>query len=126
MRIAIATVQAPFVSGGAEFHANNLKKALLERGHEAEIVTMPFMDAPLHLLENHIVASRLLDLEYSWAGKIDLCIGLKFPAYYIPHSNKVIWALHQHRQAYELFDTEYSNLKNDADGLYYRASTHSF
>lgn len=120
MRIAIATVQAPFVSGGAEFLANNLKHALNTRGHEAEIVSMPFMDSPTHLIENHIVASRMLDLEYSWAGKVDLCIGLKFPAYYIPHSNKVIWALHQHRAAYDLFDTEYSNLKNDADGKYYR------
>ena len=59
-------------------------------------------------------------MEHSWAGKIDLCIGLKFPAYYIPHSNKVVWALHQHRAAYDLFDTEYSNLKDNEDGQYYR------
>ena len=120
MRIALTTVQAPFVSGGAEFLANNLKKALIDRGHEAEIVSIPFMDSPTYLIENHIVASRLFDLEHSWAGKIDLCIGLKFPAYYIPHSNKVVWALHQHRAAYDLFDTEYSNLKSNEDGQYYR------
>lgn len=116
MKIAIATVQIPFVSGGAEFLARNLKDALIRSGHEAEIVTMPFIDSPLSCIENHIVAARLMDLNYSWAGKIDLCIGLKFPAYYIPHSNKVIWALHQHRAAYDLFNTEYSNLKDDPAG----------
>lgn len=116
MKIVVTTVQAPFVSGGAEFLANNLKSALTQKGHEAEIVTIPFMDSPINLIEDHIVASRLFDLTNSWAGKVDLCIGLKFPAYFIPHPNKVIWALHQHRAAYDLFNTEYSNLKMNADG----------
>lgn len=113
MKIAITTVQIPFVGGGAELHAQNLKNALIKCGHEAEIVTMPFMDSPLHYIENHIVASRLMDITNSWAGHIDMCIGLKFPAYYIPHPNKVIWALHQHRQAYDLYNTDFSNLKED-------------
>lgn len=117
MKIAIATVQAPFVRGGAELHAENLKNALIRRGHKAEIVTIPFMDQPTEMIENHIVAARLFNLENSWAGRIDLCIGLKFPAYFIPHPNKVIWALHQHRAAYDLFGTEFSNLKNNETGL---------
>ena len=45
MKIAITTVQAPFVKGGAELLAENLKKALLQAKHEAEIVTIPFMDS---------------------------------------------------------------------------------
>lgn len=116
MKIVLTTVQAPFVKGGAEFLAQNLNNALIKQGHESEIVSIPFMDSPLDLIEDHIVAARLFDLTNSWAGKIDLCIGLKFPAYYIPHPNKVVWALHQHRGAYDLFDTEYSNLKNDVVG----------
>ncbi len=120
MKILISTVQIPFVTGGAEFHAKNLKNAFIEHGHEAEIVTMPFMDQPPELIEDHIVAARLLELTYGWGGKSDLCIGLKFPAYFIPHENKVLWVLHQHRSAYELFDSEYSNLKNDEQGRIYR------
>lgn len=116
MKIVITTVQIPFVQGGAEFLAINLKKALLDAGHEAEILTMPFMDNPPELLENHIVASRLLNVENSWGGHHDLCIALKFPAYYMPHSNKVVWALHQHRAAFDLFDTDYSSIKNDEQG----------
>lgn len=116
MKIAITTTQIPFVAGGAELLTQNLKNALIRNGHEAEIVSIPFIDSPLSRIEEHIIASRLLDIDYSWAGKIDLCIGMKFPAYFIPHSNKVLWVMHQHRQAYDLFDTEYSNLKNDNIG----------
>ncbi len=116
MKIAITTVQIPFVSGGAEFLAKNLKDALNRSGHEAEIISMPFIDAPDHMLENHVIASRLMDVNNSWGGHIDLCIGLKFPAYYMPHGNKVMWVLHQHRQAYDLFNTEYSGLKDDERG----------
>lgn len=116
MKVAITTVQIPFVRGGAEYHAENLKRELILRGHEAEIVTLPFTDGTVYQIENQIVASRLYNLDASWAGQIDLCIGLRFPAYFIPHPNKVVWALHQYRQAYDLFDTEYSQLKNDPDG----------
>lgn len=116
MKIVIGTVQVPFVTGGAEFHARNLKNALLEAGHEAEIVTMPFIDSPLHRIEEHIVAARLMDQEWSWGGRADLFIGLKFPAYYMPHPNKVVWALHQHRAAYDLYNTPFSNIKNDPEG----------
>ena len=117
MRIAITTVQIPFVRGGAEYLAENLRRELTLRGHEAEIITVPFFDYPPHQVENQIVASRLYDLSCSWAGTIDLCIGLRFPAYFIPHPNKVVWALHQYRQVYDLFDTAYSSLKSDPTGL---------
>lgn len=116
MKIAITTTQIPFLKGGAEYHAENLKKALQLFGHEAEIVTMPFIDSPLYRIEDHIIASRMMDIEWSWGGHIDLCIGLKFPAFYMPHPNKVIWVLHQHRAAYELFNSEYGNIFNDYEG----------
>lgn len=121
MKVAITTVQAPFVSGGAELHAHNLKKAFIQAGHEVEIVTIPFMDTPISCIEDHVIASRLFDLTNSWSGRIDLNVALKFPAYYIPHPNKIVWALHQHRAAYELFNTEYSNLKDTVEGRYIRS-----
>ena len=97
MKILISTVQAPFIKGGAELLASNLKNALLKAGHETEIVSIAFMDNPNEMIVDHILASRLYDINYTWAGKIDLNIGLKFPAYYMPHDNKVLWVLHQHR-----------------------------
>ena len=42
MRILIATVQVPFIRGGAEIHAEGLRDALRNAGHEAEILAIPF------------------------------------------------------------------------------------
>ncbi len=117
MKVVLTTVQVPFVRGGAEFLADNLKNAMNEYGHQAEIVSMPFIDSPLYRIEDHIIAARLMDQEWSWGGKADLCVGLKFPAYYMPHPNKVDWVLHQHRAAYDLFDTDFSTIKNNEEGL---------
>ena len=116
MKIIIATAQALFVKGGAEFLAANLCTALTNAGHQVEIVNIPFMDRPLEIIEDQMIAARLMEISASWAGRTDLSIGLKFPSYYIPHPNKVLWILHQHRAAYDLFDTPYSNIKNDDVG----------
>ena len=110
MRIIIATVQVPFIWGGAEYHARELKEALQRAGHEVEIVTVPFKGYPPERILEHILACRLFDLTESCGNKIDLLIGLKFPAYYFRHPKKVLWVLHQHREAYELWGTEYSDL----------------
>jgi hypothetical protein len=64
----------------------------------------PFQTCPPNRIPDHMLACRLLDLTESCGVRIDRVIGLKFPAYLIPHPNKVIWLLHQHRTAYELWD----------------------
>lgn len=104
MRVIIATVQVPFIRGGAELHAEGLKQALTDAGHNAEIVAVPFKWYPPQQVLDHMLACRLLDLTEVAGTKVDLLIGLKFPAYLIPHHNKVLWILHQHRTAYELWD----------------------
>ena len=68
MKIVITTVQIPFVQGGAELHARNLKNALIEVGHEVDIVTMPFMGHPIDVIEDYIVASRLMNVRDSWVA----------------------------------------------------------
>jgi glycosyltransferase involved in cell wall biosynthesis len=116
VRIAIVTVQVPFVWGGAEYHAAELRKALERAGHQAEIVSIPFKWYPPERILEHILAARLFDLTESCGTRIDLLVGLKFPAYYFRHPRKVLWILHQHRQAYELWGTEYSDLHLSAQG----------
>lgn len=117
MKIVILTAQIMFVNGGAELLVNNLKKALQDNGHQVEVIGVPLGDSPVEKIEDSIVLSRLMHIESSWGGPIDLAIGMKFPAYLIPHRNKVMFIMHQHRQAYDLFDTEFSNIKNDAEGI---------
>lgn len=116
MRIIIATSQVPFVQGGAEIHAESLRQALTARGHEAEIVAIPFKWYPAEKILDHILACRLLDLTEATGHRIDRVIGLKFPAYHIPHPNKVLWILHQHRSAFDLWQAPLSDLPNFANG----------
>lgn len=103
MRILIATVQVPFVRGGAEIHAESLEAALVAAGHQAEIVQVPFKWYPPERMLDQMLACRMFDLTESSGTRVDLLIGLKFPAYYMRHPNKVLWILHQHRQAYDLW-----------------------
>ncbi|MGA2592371.1 MAG: glycosyltransferase family 4 protein [Bryobacteraceae bacterium] len=103
MKIVVATSSVPFIRGGAEILADNLRDALSAAGHEAELVSIPFKHYPPERIPEHILACRLVDLTETCGVRIDRVIGLKFPAYLIPHPNKVIWLLHQHRTAYELW-----------------------
>ena len=116
MKILIVSTHVPFISGGAEVLENNLKKALIERGHEAEITKIGFKWYPAERIPEHVLATRLLDFTETAGDKIDLLIGLKFPAYYVKHPNKVLWVLHQHRPAYDLWGTPYQDLPANATG----------
>ncbi|HEX7998757.1 MAG TPA: glycosyltransferase family 4 protein [Pyrinomonadaceae bacterium] len=125
MRILIATTQVPFIRGGAEAHAEGLLEALRLEGHEAEIVAVPFKWYPAEKILDHMLACRLLDVTEYAGTPIDLLIGLKFPAYLIPHPNKVVWILHQHRTAYELWNHPLGDLIYEPDGALVRDAIHA-
>lgn len=120
MRVIIATIQVPFVRGGAEVHAENLRDAIISSGNQCEIVAIPFKWYPPERIIDHILACRLLDLSETNGQSIDLLIGLRFPAYLIPHNNKVLWILHQFRTAYELWDTPFGDLIHHPNGRHVR------
>jgi glycosyltransferase involved in cell wall biosynthesis len=102
MRIAVCRPQVPFVRGGAEIFADNLVSELRERGHEADLVTVPFKWYPGERVLTQAFLWRLLDLEEAEGRRIDVVVATKFPSYCIRHPRKVVWLLHQFRQAYEL------------------------
>lgn len=116
MRIAITTVQVPFVRGGAEMHAEELKRALLGAGYEVDIVSIPFKWYPASQLVDQMAMWRLLDLTSSNGVPIDRVIALKFPAYLAYHPDQVIWLLHQHREAYDLWGESHNALAIDPEG----------
>src|SRR5215475_2455643 len=116
MRILIATAQVPFVRGGAEILAEGLMHALHAQGHAAEIVAMPFKWYPPERILEQVLACRLLDVSESGGDPIDRVIGLKFPAYLIPHPHKVLWLLHQFRTAYELWDNPFGDVRHYTSG----------
>lgn len=116
MKIAIAMVQVPFITGGAELHAKMLCEELKKRGHKADIVTIPFKWYPPEAIVDCMMMGRSMKLDEVNGEKIDLVIALKFPAIYVKHENKVIWLLHQHRQAYDLWNTPYGDMQNYPNG----------
>jgi glycosyltransferase involved in cell wall biosynthesis len=120
MKILVVTTQVPFVRGGAEILAEGLIHALCAAGHQAEIVAIPFKWYPPEKILDNMLACRLLDLSESCGQAVDKVIGLKFPAYLIPHQNKVMWLVHQHRTAYDLWGTEFCDLIHFPNGLQIR------
>ena len=108
-RIVVADAQVPFVEGGAELHVRALVEQLRRRGHEVEKVAIPFRPQPKSELLAQAAAWRLLDLSSSNGQPIDLLIATRFPTYFARHPHKVAWVIHQHRAAYELCGTEYSD-----------------
>lgn len=111
MKIAIVNNQASFVRGGAELLAEWLHEKLEEHGHEAEIVRIPFQWNPPTRIIDSMLAARLVRLT-----NVERVVALKFPAYYVPHENKVLWLLHQFRQAYDLWGTSYQDIPGTPTG----------
>jgi glycosyltransferase involved in cell wall biosynthesis len=107
--ILVCEAQVPFVHGGAEVHVRELVRELRERGHLAELVSVPFKWYPKEEILPHAAAWRMLDLSESNGRPVDLVIASKFPTYFVRHPHKVAWLIHQYRAAYELCGTEYSD-----------------
>jgi glycosyltransferase involved in cell wall biosynthesis len=125
VRVGIATVQVPFVQGGAEMHAQSLLAALRSAGHQAEIISIPFKWYPAARVPEHMLAARLMQVDEAVGQRIDRLIGLKFPAYLMPHRSKRLWLLHQHRSAYDLWDAPFSDLLHAPDGAHVRSVIHA-
>jgi glycosyltransferase involved in cell wall biosynthesis len=115
MRVVVAAPQVPFVRGGAELMADDLVCALRTRGHEAELVTIPFKWYPGSRVLDQAFLWRLVDLTESDGRPIDRVIATKFPAYVVRHPNKVAWVLHQFRQAYDYDRTELGQFSESAE-----------
>jgi len=101
----------PFIMGGGELIVDWLDKALQKYGHTTEVIKIPFHLYAPEMVEQ-MLALRLLDVkEYA-----DLLIAIRTPSYIIDHPNKVVWFIHHHRQAYDLWGT-YQDVPNTPEGL---------
>ena len=99
MKLMVANNAAPFVRGGAELLADRLVLELRAAGHEAELLRLPLGSTPETIVDG-MIAAATMDVV-----NVDRVIGLKFPAYLIPHRDVVIWLVHQFRQVYDLAPT---------------------
>jgi len=108
-RVVVCEAQVPFIRGGAEALSRELVREFRERGCDTELISIPFKWYPKDEVLPHAAMWRLLDLSESTGRPIDLLVGTKFPTYFARHPRKVTWLVHQHRAAYELVDTPYSD-----------------
>ena len=105
MRIAVCAPQVPFARGGTEILVESLVRELRARGHDADLVTIPFKWYPRARVLTQALLWRLTDLTEADGRPVELVIATKFPSYAIRHPNKVVWLVHQFRQAYDLDGT---------------------
>ena len=115
MRVCVCIPQVPFERGGAEIFADDLVAQLRERGHEAELVTVPFKWYPGERVLTQAFLWRLLDLEEANGRPVDAVVATKFPSYAVRHPRKVVWLVHQFRQAWDFDRSRYGQFSESAE-----------
>src|SRR6266436_9574069 len=115
MKVIIASSIAPFVQGGSTFIVDWLAEAIQARGHEADVLSLPFSSTVSEMLEQ-MLALRFIDLTQHG----DRLIAIRPPSYLLRHPSKVLWFIHHHRGAYDLWGTKYQDLPNTPEGVGYR------
>jgi glycosyltransferase involved in cell wall biosynthesis len=115
MRIAVCRPHVPFAWGGVEILTDSLVAELRGRGHDADLVTVPFKWYPGTRVLTQAFLWRLLDLDEADGKRIDVVVATKFPSYLVRHPDKRVWLVHQFRQAYELDGTELGQFGNSPE-----------
>ena len=114
-RVLVLGVQSPFSEGGAERHVRRLTEELQKRGVEADLVTMPLVERERFDLLRSALAWRSLDLEEIGGRRVDAVIATRFPSYAARHANKIVWLIHQYRQAYDQYGTSFSDFTSSPE-----------
>jgi glycosyltransferase involved in cell wall biosynthesis len=120
MRVAVASTFVPFIKGGGRMIVDDLVAALRERGHEVDTVLIPFDSTPREQLEQ-MLALRLMRI----GSEVERLICIRTPSYLLQHPNKVVWFIHHHRGAYDLWGTKYQDIPDGAEGLAIRDAIRS-
>lgn len=112
MKVLVLNNGVPFLKGGAEHLADSLAHELVVRGHEAQVVRLPLRWHSPEAVADSMAAAAAIRIP-----EADRVIALKFPAYLVPHDDKVVWLLHQFRQVYDMWDTPHQGLPNTPETL---------
>ncbi len=111
--ILVLGVKIPFNRGGADTLVSTLVRELKSRGHDADTVDLPLSFKTKEHFLSQAAMWRALELDELGGRKVDLVIATKFPSYYARHPKKSLWLVHQHRSAYELYSTRFSDFSDD-------------
>lgn len=111
MKIIVVNAMAPFIWGGAEELAHHLILNLRRLGHEAHLYRIPFAWEPFSGIPTEM--ARLKALRMPAADRV---ISMKFPIYLLNAEHHSTWLIHQYRQAYDLWDTPFTNIPHTLEG----------
>jgi glycosyltransferase involved in cell wall biosynthesis len=101
-RIAVVTSSPPLAEGGHMVIARELRRALRDAGHEADIVVTP--QNRFGRQASAYFATWLTDLGTTEGCPIDQVISLRYPSYAVRHPRHVCWLNHTMREYYDLWD----------------------
>jgi len=115
MEIVIASTIVPFVEGGGTFIVDWLEQALQQRGHSVFVWKIPFHSDYREIVDQ-MLGLRLLDIrDYG-----ERLITIRPPSHLLRHPNKVLWFIHHHRTAYDLWNSPYREFPDNKEGHAYR------
>lgn len=117
MRIGIISTAVPLINGGGRFIVDWLHEKLVQHGHEAETIYLPFVEYQDQILSQS-AAFRMMELD----AYFDRVITIRPPAHTVRHRCKVVWFIHHLRGFYDLWDTAYNAVPHNASGEALRAA----
>jgi glycosyltransferase involved in cell wall biosynthesis len=106
MKVIIVSTLIPGIYGGATQIVEWLEQEVRDRGHEVEILWIPFDGDPKHLI-SQMAAIRMIDL----SDKCDVVIPIRWPSHLVKHPHKRTWFIHHHRIFFDLWHTLPPQLK---------------
>lgn len=111
MRILLASTFVPFIEGGGRMMVHDLEAMLGRAGHEVDVLWVPYT-SDWNLVPEQMLALRLTDV----SGAADRLVAIRTPAYLLRHPHKVLWFIHHHRGAYDLWGTPYQDVPDTPAG----------
>ncbi|MCG6925621.1 MAG: glycosyltransferase family 4 protein [Acidobacteria bacterium] len=108
-RILVVTSDVPLVSGGHRVIAEELARAIVRRGHLAEVVRTPQNRFGRQFTA--YLANWATDVGMTGDGHaVDQIVSLRFPSYAVRHHRHVCWLNHRMREYYDLWPALRSKL----------------
>lgn len=117
MRIGLISTALPLVQGGGRFIVDWLHEKLVACGHAVEIVYIPYVEDLEDILPQ-MASMRLMKLDEYF----DHVITIRPPAHMVQHPRKVVWFIHHLRMFYDLWQTPYCPVPDNASGRALRAA----
>ena len=109
MRLLVVANTVPFIRGGADYLVEGLVENLKKRGHDAELMRLPFNFSSQAQIESLMEFYLHQNFNKPNGISVDKLISLQFPCWGVQHDDHVCWIMHQHRAVYDLNDKEPKN-----------------